>query len=116
MIPDKTKGWAFLIFQYSAKDLGLAPGDNILCEVEVMADVDMPMDMRLNLTIPGQKEPVVNLGLPYTGEGIWRTLRMAVTVPAGDLEIFDFRVRVRGAKPGCVVYLRRASMMRLSPV
>ena len=115
MVPDKI-GWAILTFRVVADEVGLAGGDTILYDVELRADAGAPMDIRLRLTAPGQKDPVVNLGLPYTGEGVWRTLRLSLTIPPGNLDFMEVAVRLRGAKPGATAWVRRASVMLIPPV
>jgi len=116
MVPDRTKGWAALAYKVPARDAGILPGDTILFEVEVRADAGVPMDLLLRLMAPGQKNPAADLRLPYTGEGVWRTLRMAITIPAGELDTLDVAIRLCGAKDGATASVRRASLMLVPPV
>ena len=116
MIPDKTKGWASLGYRVAVKDVGITAGDSILCEMEVQADVGVPMELRLRMLLSGQKTPAIQLSLPYSGEGVWRTLRLALTLPPGDYETTDMTLWVRGAQPGAVVMVRRASATLVPPV
>jgi hypothetical protein len=115
MIPDK-KGWSVLTYRVNSKTAGLAAGDSLLYEVELLADAGAPVDIVLRMIAPGQKDPMVDLRLPYAGEGVWRTLRLAVTMPAGEVQALDAAIRLRGAKPGSTVWVRRASLMLIPPV
>jgi hypothetical protein len=116
MIPDKNKGWASLGYRIAAKEVGIMAGDSILYEVEVRADVGVPAGIILRLLAPGQKDPIADLRLPYTGEGVWRTLRLAVTIPATDVEHVDVAVQLRGVQPGFTAWVRRASLTLIPPV
>jgi hypothetical protein len=115
MIPDK-KGWSVLTYRVNSKTAGLVAGDSLLYEVELRADAEAPVDIVLRMIAPGQKEPMVDLRLPYAGEGMWRTLRLAVTMPAGEVQAVDAAIRLRGAKPGSNCWVRRASLILIPPV
>jgi hypothetical protein len=116
MIPDKNKGWAALGYRIGTKEAGITAGDSILYEAEVRADVGVPMDILLRLIAPGQKDPLVSLRLPYTGEGVWRTLRLSIVMPAGEVQSLDAVIRLCGAQPGFTSCVRRASLMLIPPV
>lgn len=115
MIPDK-KGWGTLAYRVASKEVVLAAGDSILYEVELRADVGVPMDIVLRMSASGLKDPIVDLHLPHTGEGVWRTLRLAITAPSAETEFLDVAVRLRGAAPGTTAWVRRVSLMLIPPV
>ncbi len=96
-----------------AKEVGISAGDSLLIEVELRADADAPLELMLKM-LPATSG--VDLHLPYTGEGVWRTLRISVTVPAVEVESVDFAVRLRGVKQGTLALVRRVSIMLTSPL
>ncbi len=115
LLPDN-KGYAELNYRVSAKELRLLAGDTLLYEVELLGDSGVPMDVVMHLRAAGQKDPVVDLHLPYTGEGAWRTLKISVNVPVAELEFVDMAIRLRGAAHGGTASVRRASMLLIPQI
>ena len=107
------EGFADLCCRVQAKEAGINAGDSLILEVELRADADAPLELMLRMR---PESAGVDLHLPCTGEGVWRTLRISVTVPTADIELLDVAVRLRGVKQGTLVLVRRASLMLVPPI
>ena len=112
MVPN-AEGVVDFCYNLPAKEAGIHAGDSILLEVELRVDADAPVELILRMR---PESSGVDLRLPYTGEGLWRTLRISVTAPAVEIDSLDVSIRLRGVKKGTVALVRRVSLMLVPPV
>ncbi len=106
-------GFIDFCYRVPTKETGISGGDSILLEVEFRADAGAPAELMLRMR---PESSGVDLRLPCAGEGVWRTLRISMTVPAVETDALEVALRLRGVKQGTVALVRRASIMLIPPV
>jgi hypothetical protein len=112
LVPSR-EGYVDFSMRIPEKEAGILAGDSLLLEVEFRADAGAPAELMLRM-LP--ESSGVDLRVPYTGEGVWRTLRISVKVPETETESLQVAVRLRGVKQGTIALVRRASLMLIPPV